>query len=253
MSGNLADQANWVQRVLGVMLSAPAQSAGAGKADAVDREPDIPGAQTLQRRLDELEPAYLRVMRLDPPERGKLSASLALAQETLQAGNLGRCAASLDTLEKLLGTQGNAARPVVRPSDDSVGDIIRSEGQLVAYRKMLLEWDAAKRQAREQLDGLKQEIASRAPALAESAKVLDGVMLRLNDGLSEAIDGAIKARDSNVRVDLHNRAAELARSYLVTVNFDPVFKLIDQNHIRPLTLRAVLGGALKHMVSALPV
>ena len=62
---------------------------------------------------------------------------------------------------------------------------------------------------------------------------------------------AINANDES-RADRHEQAAALARSYLMTVSFDPLFKTLDGNRISPLSLREVLGGALKQVVAALP-
>jgi hypothetical protein len=230
----------WVQRVLGVAVA----SVSAGS------QPDL---DAVRKRFGRLEPAFLRVVRVNPPERTKMSAIMGIASEALAAGDIAKASAALDQLEKLLGPIDGPARPVVNPTEDSLFEVTRGDGQLVAYRKVLLQWDAAKKQANSQITGLKAAIARRYPVLAKSVDILDGVMQRLNLGLSNALNAAINAADPSERADCHERAARLARDYLMKVNFSPEFRLVDQNPVQPLTLRAELGTALKQLVAALPV
>ncbi|HEX5325935.1 MAG TPA: hypothetical protein VFW75_04640 [Acetobacteraceae bacterium] len=237
MAGDAEKQA-WIERVLGFRIGDAA--AGPAPADA------------LRNRFEQLESTYLQAVARDPPNRTALNAVMAFVTEQMEAGATDRATSGLDRLEKMLADPAAATKPTVRPTDESLFAVVRSDGQLVAYRKLLLVWDAAKKQAQGQIDGLKTAIGRASPALAKSADILDGVMGRLNQGLADAIDAALNASGTSERAREHARAAELARSYLMIVNFDPVFQLVDRNPVTPLTLRATLGDALKQLVAALP-
>jgi hypothetical protein len=239
----MADQSSksaWIARVLSMRLPEKGETEAVSPSD------------TLRDRLSRLEPAYLRVMKLDPPERTKLSALMASAQEHLESGAADKAVAAMDRLETLLGTNGTAAKPVLASSTQRVADVAADPGQLAAYRKALQQWETARQDARAQLTGLRNTISGRSPELRNAATVLDAVTARLNDELSTAINAALNARDADERTDRHEQAATLARDYLTRVYFDPVFACVDRNPVAPLTVRDVLGDALKAIVAALP-
>lgn len=232
----------------------PRDHAGSQDSPQPAEKPDDAMQSALRDRLARIEPLYLRIVAGHPAERTRISATMSLAIELIDSAEFDRAAATLDRLEKLLASPGEPElKPVQRTSDEPYYNVISGEGQLVSYRKALLAWDAARKSARIQLDGLKTAIANTAPGLAKSAEILDGVLDRLDTQLSEAIDAAINAQGLGLRAREHARAGELARSYLMTVNFDPVFSTVDRNPVQPLTLRATLGAALSQVVAALPI
>ncbi len=126
------------------------------------------------------------------------------------------------------------------------------DGPLVAYRKLLLQWDQAKKAAGSQIGDLQAAVVREFPDLAGAAKRLDEVMGRFNEGLGDALDDAMSADNPAQRERHRNRAADIARRYFVMVNTHPLFRHVDENPVTPLTLRATLGGTLKSLLGALP-
>jgi hypothetical protein len=231
----------WVHRVLGV---------DPGEAPS---EPDV---VALRGRLQALEASYLGRLRGNPPDRTLLVATMGFAAEQCDAGDARRAGIAVSKLEALLakppGDGASAAAPVIVGTEISLYDTLRGPGQLVVYRKILLEWDAARKQAHRQIADLKKKIADTDPRLARSADMLDSIMSRLGDGLADALDAAINADGMGPRASAHVAAGASARSTLMMVSFDPVFRLVDRNPVQPLTIVATLGTALKNLVAALP-
>ncbi len=222
----------WVERVLGVTVTAP---------------------RGLDVRFAAVEQTWLKAMAADPPNRTRLSAMMAFITEQMAEGDAGRAGAALDRLEAMLATPDAPSRPGAKGSGEALSAVVRSDGQLVAYRKSLLAWDAAKKSAAQQLTDLKGAITTAWPALVQAAGVVERAMDQLNTGLSQAIDAAINAKGTSERGRQHAFAAALARSYLTRVTFHPAFALLDGNKLMPLRLRATLGDALKQVVAAIPV
>jgi hypothetical protein len=140
-------------------------------------------------------------------------------------------------LSTLRGDAGRPAAPV--------------DGRLVAYRRLLLEWEQARKSAATQVAGFRDRIAREFPVLAQPAQMLDKVMLRFNQELGDAIDAAINAQDGTQRDQLSAVAAGIARRYLLTVGTDPLFNHVDANPIAPLNVRQTLGAPLARLVKTL--
>lgn len=229
---------DWVQRVLGVTFG----------AEVGDRAVAAQGT-----RLAAVEEGFAAAVRANPDMRSGLTASLAMAQELMAAGNAARAKLVLDRMEAMLAKPEEAqAKPPLPVSGESYYELIAGDGQLVAYRKALLAWDGAKKKARSQLDGLKGEIAKQAPGLARPAEMVDRVMTRLSEDLDDTVDAAMNAADLGARAQLHRHAAELARGYLMRVNFDPAFRLVDTNPVKKLDVRGTLSDGLSQVLAALP-
>jgi hypothetical protein len=123
---------------------------------------------------------------------------------------------------------------------------------VVAYRKLLLEWDTAKKHAGSQIAGFQQTVAKDYPDLAKAAGQLDQVMKRFNEGLAGALDDAISAKTGADENKFNLRAAAIAQRYIVMVKVDPLFRHIDENPLTPLTVRATVGDTLKKLLAGLP-
>ncbi len=213
-----------------------------------------PSESVLRERMSSIEPLYLRTLANNPADRTRISATMSMAIELIDSGAFDRATTTLDRLEKLLASPGEPdIKPMQRKADQPFHKVVWGEGQLVKYRKALLAWDAAKKAARTQLAGLKSTIANKSPVLARSAEVLDRVMDRLDEELADAINAAMNADGLGLRAREHAMAGELARAYLMSVNFDPIFTTVDRNPIQPLSLRTTLGAALTQVVAALPM
>lgn len=231
-------QQDWVARVLGV---------AAGPHEPL---PAVDEAASL--RLSRLQARFPGAVHANPDERSRLTAMMAMANELVMSGDT-RAAGVMDRLEKALGAPaGVEAAPKLPVSRQSIYELVGGDGQLVEYRKALLAWNTARRSAQDQIKALKSEIGAAAPALADAAGVVDGVMARFGDDLGNAIDDAMTATDLGARTQHHHHAAEIARAYLMQVNFDPVFKTVDTNPVRTVSLRGTLGDALSKVIAAIP-
>jgi len=232
----------------------PEAGQGAG-VEPIEKEARQASSEwALRERISSIEPLYLRTLASNPADRTRISATMSMAIELIDNGAFDRATTTLDRLEKLLANPGEPdIKPVQRKADEPFYKVVGGDGQLVKYRKALLAWDAAKKAARTQLAGLKSTIAGKSPLLASSAEVLDRVMDRLDEELEDAISAAMNAEGLGLRAREHARAAELARAYLMSVNFDPIFTTVDRNPIQPISLRTTLGAALTQVVAALPM
>jgi hypothetical protein len=123
---------------------------------------------------------------------------------------------------------------------------------VVAYRKLLLEWDTAKKRAGSQIAGFQQAVLKDYPDLAKAAGQLDQVMQRFNEGLADALDGAISAENGAEEDKFNRRAVEIAQRYFLMVKADPLFRHIDENPLAALTVRATIGDTLKKLLAGLP-
>ena len=149
---------------------------------------------------------------------------------------------------RVLGVAVPPAGGAGGPSDD------RQEPRpgVVAYRKLLLEWDTAKKRAGAQIAGFQQTVAKDYPDLAKAAGQLDRIMQRFNEGLADALDAAISAKTGAEEDRFNQRAAAIAQRYIVMVKVDPLYRHIDENPLTPLTVRATIGDTLKKLLAGLP-
>lgn len=251
-----------VSQAVASRVSASDQPTDASAENPGDTEADPDGSpersavseDEIRKRLAQIEPTYLSVLADNPTERTRIMASMSLAIELNDEGEFDRASITLDRLEQLLANPGQPdQKPKVKKTEEPYSNVIGGEGQLVKYRKALLAWDSAKKSATSQLAGLKSAIADKAPALASSTDILDRVMDQLNDELADAINAAINADEMVLRIRAHERAGELARNYMVTVNFHPAFEAVDRNVVQPLKLRSTLSAGLAQVVAALPL
>jgi hypothetical protein len=194
----------------------------------------------------------------DGPAGAGIKTRVDAAMQALKERDVAGAAKMLDQLAqiasavvasqaaKAAATAASAAAPTAAATAP------RADGKLVAYRKLLLEWDAAKKKASAQIAKFRDTVSAEFPDLAGAARSLDQVMERFNEGLADAIDDTLNAANEAQRERHRDRAAAIARRYFMQVKADPLFRHVDENPVGPLTVRATLGDTLKKLIAALP-
>ena len=132
MSGKLEDQANWVQRVLGVTPSVLGQTAGAGQAADLRVE--------VRERLKDVQ---IQASRLPEPAKTILGEAARKQMAVLDRTDPAEAANHVDELEEGLANATRAAR---------TRDAAAASGTVAGYRRLQFAWRDAQDRARKQLD-----------------------------------------------------------------------------------------------------
>lgn len=222
------------------------------EAAAPAAEPtDAAESAQVQAALTKLLPALQAAMASHPERKEAIAKALSMFPVLFKAGKVAdakklvlQLASLLKTLQAPAQATGTEVAPPPPPPP-------RDEGRLVAYRKLLLEWDQAKKQARAQIAGFRDTVSAQFPSLRESAATLDQVMERFNDGLADALDDILNAANEGLRQRHRDRAVAIAQRYFLMIRTDPLFSHVDQNPVGALTVRDTLGAPLKKLIAAL--
>ena len=207
--------------------------------------------KALAAQLDKLQA-------FDGPAGAGIKGRVDAATQALKDRDSAGAAKQLDQLEQIAkaivakkAAKAAAASATAAAAPPAAPTAVPADGKLVAYRKLLLEWDQAKKKAGAQITQFRDSVVSEYPELGSAARSLDQVMQRFNEGLADALDDILNA-SSGAQRDRHTeRAAVIARRYFAMVLADPLFSHVDQNPLVPLTLRATLGNTLKKLIAAL--
>jgi hypothetical protein len=123
-------------------------------------------------------------------------------------------------------------------------------GSFVALRQARLQWDAARKQARAEVQLLEAEILRRfarkpfGKEITANIYRLYEMFETLDERLLDELDAALRASDPGVRTAHHQKAAAIAAAYRRFVDGDVVVQAIDANPIRPVAACKVLTETL---------
>lgn len=128
----------------------------------------------------------------------------------------------------------------------------------VAYGKLLLAWDQAKKKSAVELQKLEKTILDEFagdPDLNEirgDLRQLDDILGHFDNSLADELDAAMSSADDAVRASHHQAALAIISRYLGYVDSDPFLKELQTNPFMPLTVQATLSGTLKVLAKNLP-
>ncbi len=136
---------------------------------------------------------------------------------------------------------------------DRLGVVVRSDGSappvgIVAYRKALLGFEAARKAVGGQIAALEKAIPATLPDEAELARAVAARLAEFTDEIGDAIDAAINAAQSE-REPYNDTTRQIIASYLDELDDDPLVKHVDANPFHPVAMRATLGAALGAIVT----
>jgi hypothetical protein len=153
-------------------------------------------------------------------------------------------------LERFLGLRRRAPS---RPTGDSAPPPVTSdgpkEGRTVAYRKLLLAWDAAKKKVYAELQKLEQALLDEyaddpdLPEMRQKVRKLDEVLGGLDDRLQDKLDEALNANGSALPA-LHRQAVAVIEDYEAYVENDAFIDALEDNPLMPLSVRKTLATTL---------
>lgn len=236
MSGAVSEKNDWVSRVLGVTLPP-------GGSHTED-----PAIAQLRAAYQRLGPALETVAQMS----AGLATSVADGRSTFEAALAeGDIAAAREQLFELGALSKRTA-----PSGDGV-----REG-LVAFGKLRLDWDAAKRTVGGQLAALREAIeddeteedeadegggTTDGPVFTAAVARLDAIMANFNRDLGKTLDQLAVAADANSRGRLARQTGDISAAYLATVT-GRLARHIDANPYKvPVALEATLSEPLRRM------
>jgi hypothetical protein len=119
---------------------------------------------------------------------------------------------------------------------------------IVAYRKALLEYGAARQTVAAQIEALRKKIPETLPHEAELADEVADEISAMNEEIGDAIDEAINtARDE--RASGIENVQSMIESWLAELDGDPLIQHVDANPFSPVTVSATLGTALRKIAA----
>jgi len=121
-------------------------------------------------------------------------------------------------------------------------------GSLVAYRKALLEFEAARKTVDGQIEALRQAVGNKMPAETEMAEELAEQLADLNENVGDAVDAAISAA-ADERAAANAQAVAELQAYVEELARNPLVKHADGNPFIPVSIAATLTAALKKVAA----
>jgi len=222
------------------------------------------------QRLRKVRERYEQALKEQHPEATKLRAVMGYASEKAD-GQKDYAAASkaLEQLEKLLGASvggGNGTRPVAgaasdtsAPSSDAPDTQTKTprDGAFVALQQSRLAWEAARKKASADLLLVKQTILEDfdgEPEIGEAAEAagrLEGALATFDMSLTNLLDRALTAADTDQRRRLHVEAGAMVTRYRAHLAANELLSRIDDNPFVAVSIHKSLDTALKFMAGKL--
>jgi hypothetical protein len=149
----------------------------------------------------------------------------------------------IERAEERLREAVEAAGPIARPS----GREALASGGKVAIGKAKLAWEDAKKSVHGQLGALQKAIVAEFPDAAASAKKLDRILARLNEGLGDKLDALYAADAPATRKTLRAETGKVAASYLAYIQADELIAHLGRNPFVAVTVAETLSKPLRDL------
>ena len=141
-------------------------------------------------------------------------------------------------------------RPVDTDEEVEGGDTAPRPFSFVALQKARLEWDAARKAVRADIEAVKKSLSSSFPEEADTVGRLDVVLQTFDEALLDALDDALNA-DGEERIAHQNRATKLVGVYRGELASNRLVPHLDANPFVKTKLGSTLSTALGKVAAAL--
>ena len=134
------------------------------------------------------------------------------------------------------------------PWDPDIDSESRPEGPLIAYRKALLGFRAARADVQQQLQSLSERIAEQLPSEAELATSVAADIDRICDTLSDGIDAGLNALGEG-REEQNRKIRHDVLALVAAVGANPLIAHVDRNPVAPTSVANTLITALTRVAA----
>ncbi|MBV9756250.1 MAG: hypothetical protein JO047_04280 [Alphaproteobacteria bacterium] len=124
----------------------------------------------------------------------------------------------------------------------------RPDGPLVAYRKALLGFRAARADVEKQLQSLSERIAEQLPSEAQLATRVAADIGRICDTLSDGIDAGLNALGEG-REQQNRKIRDDVLALVAAVGTNPLIAHVDRNPVAPTSVADTLITALTRVAA----
>jgi hypothetical protein len=226
---------------LAALLAAPTPT-----QDESTEETD-PRADEFKKRYAVLQKQLLEALKNPASDASNLRAVSGFASEKAAARDYDAALKALDRLEKDLSEESE-----VRESEGEESSTGTPYKGLVAYRKSLLAFDAAKKTVDAQVQALAKALASREDH-EDLADAVEEQLSGLNEEIGDAIDDAMSAAENDA-APVTDAVKASIQKYLDEVVASPLVKRADSNPFGVnVSIEKTLVAALQHVRQSLPV
>ena len=201
------------------------------------------GPNDLLARLKSLLLRMKSVTTLAPDERQRLEPLGRAAATAVQQGSLGAVEA-LNQLEHAL----NSVR-VTEPQGDA-------KESKVAYAKLMLLWETAKKSVKAELQHLEKNVLESfagdpdLPKLQDGVRRLDDILGGFDSRLQDLLDEGLSVPEDE-RAALHESVLDVVAEYRQFAESDPLIGAVGSNPFAPVTVQKTLVTALSMIAKQL--
>lgn len=194
-------------------------------------------ANEFQALFAKLEPRYLRVMRDNPDNASELRATMDFANGMAEDEKYDRAVASLKKLSGMLDTtEETLLEQAIEAQIDE-----EDEGRgVVAFRKALLNWDAARSSAIGAIRALQAKVIQKYPDA--DVERLSEIFDKVDESLHDALVDCINAEDAEDRKYYNALALDVVRDFESKIDGNELIEGVDEN---PFEEGMELGPKLK--------
>jgi len=205
-----------------------------------------PDAQTLTKELTGLVKQMLTVIAADPSQKAALTELATDAQANLKGGDLRQAAASIDILRQAIELSGGTASSGASATSGSADPAL-----LQKLQKSRAAWTATRARIDGELQKLNKAIRD---ACGEDDAIEDlesrfytavePLLSELDETLSETLERAASAENSEERDQLIDTARQTVDRYTKFLESNPIIGQLDENPFSPLSIGKTLTGTL---------
>ncbi|MDX1944282.1 MAG: hypothetical protein SFU86_02665 [Pirellulaceae bacterium] len=194
-----------------------------------------------QALFEKIEPRYLEILKQNPDNAGELRSTMDFANGKADEGNYESAVSSLNKLSRLLDETEEMLREQAIEAQIDEED----EGRgVVAFRKALLTWDAARSAAVSELRSLQAVVIGKYPDA--DVDRLSEIFDTVDESLHDALIDCINAEDAEDRKYYSAIALEAVREFEEKIDDNDLIQGVDRN---PFDENLELGKRLKSALS----
>ncbi|MES1265975.1 MAG: hypothetical protein ABUU24_10050, partial [Variovorax sp.] len=196
-------------------------------------------ANEFQALFAEVEPRYLEILRQNPDNAGELRAVMDFANGNAEDDKFDKAIAALN---KLSGLLDKTEEMLLEETIDAQIDEEDTGRGVVAFRKALLNWDAARNSAFAEIRSLQAKVIEQYPDA--DVERLGEIFERLDESLHDALVDCINAEDEEDRKHYNSLALDVVRDFESRVSGDELIDGVDSNPFAKVAVGNTLKKAL---------
>jgi hypothetical protein len=219
----------------------------AGKENGgADKGEGSGNANEFQALFEEVEPRYLEILRQNPDNAGELRGVMDFANGNAEDDKFDKAIAALN---KLSGLLDKTEETLLEETIDAQIDEEDTGRGVVAFRKALLSWDAARNSAFAEIRSLQAKVIEKYPDA--DVERLGEIFERLDESLHDALVDCINAEDQEDRQHYNSLALNVVRDFESRIDGDELIGGVDSNPFAKVAVGNTLKKALGQVATFL--